>query len=99
MRGNQVYGTVFKLSVKPGHEKDLLDAIETEIPNGMLAWFLMKPDDEEADLIGVAVFENKEAHLANANRPEQHESFTKIMEHLNSEPIWTDGEYIAGAIA
>ena len=26
----------------------------------------MNPDDDDEDLIGVAVFENKDAHLANA---------------------------------
>ena len=52
----------------------------------------MNPDDDDEDLIGVAVFENKDAHLANAKNPDQHEYFMAIMEHLNSEPTWTDGE-------
>ena len=94
-----MYGTIFNLNVKDGHEQDLLEAVGGEAPKGMLAWFLMRPDDRDADLVGVAVFESKEAHLANANSPEQHEMFTKIMEHLVSEPTWTDGEYIAGKIA
>jgi len=95
-----MYGTIFNLSVKTGHEQDLLDAMDTgEIPDGMIAWFLMKPDDSNSDWIGVAIFESKEAHVANANRPEQHEAFTKMMNHLNSEPTWTDGEYIVGEIA
>ena len=58
----------------------------------------MKPDNPNTDLIGVAVFENKKAHLANANNPEQHEVFTKVMNHLDPEPTWTDGKYIAGEI-
>jgi len=58
----------------------------------------MNPDDDDEDLIGVAVFENKDAHLANATNPDQHEYFVAIMEHLNSEPTWTDGEYVAGQI-
>ena len=95
-----MYGTIFNLSVKTGHEQDLLDAMDTgEIPDDMIAWFLMKPDDSNSDWIGVAIFESKEAHVANANRPEQHEAFTKMMNHLNSEPTWTDGEYIVGEIA
>ena len=52
----------------------------------------MNPDDDDEDLIGVAVFENKDAHLANATNPDQHEYFLLIMEHLNSEPTLTDGE-------
>ena len=93
-----MYGTIFNLNVKPGHEQDLLELMDGVTPKGGVAWFLMKPDDDNADLIGVAVFESKEAHVANANRPEQHESFVKMMEHLVSEPKWTDGEYLVGEI-
>lgn len=94
-----MYGTIFNLEVKTGHLKDLLEAMDNQPPpEGMMAWFLMQPDAENTNLIGVAVFETKEAHLANANRPEQHEAFTKMMEHLVSEPKWTDGEYIAGQL-
>ena len=94
-----MYGTIFNLSVKPGHEQDLLEVLGGTTPKGMVAWFLIKPDDNDADLIGVAVFENKEAHVANANSSEQNESFIKLMEHLDSEPTWPDGEYIASEIA
>lgn len=95
-----MYGTIFNLEVKTGHLKALLETMDNEPPpEGMVAWFLMQPDGENTNLIGVAVFESKEAHLANANRPEQHEAFTKMMEHLVSEPKWTDGEYIAGQLA
>ena len=93
-----MYGTIFNLNVKPGHEQVLLEVLNGNTPKGGVAWFLMKPDDDNADLIGVAVFENKEAHIANKNSPEQNESFKKLMEHLDSEPSWTDGEYIASEI-
>ena len=91
-----MYGAIFNLRVKDGHERDLLETMDErnlEI-KGAVAWFLMRPDDKNADLVGVAVFESKEAYVANANRPEQHEAFTKMMEHLEAEPNWTDGEYI-----
>lgn len=94
-----MYGTIFNLAVKPGHEQNLLAALEGNAPAGMIAWFLMKPDDEDSDLIGVAVFNSKEAHVTNAKSSEQHETFTKIMAHLESEPEWTDGEYILGEIS
>ena len=91
-----MYGTIFNVKVKSGHENDLLESMSERTPEGMLAWFLMRPDDRNADLVGVAVFESKEAYIANATSPEQHEAFTKMMEHLVAEPTWTDGEYIAG---
>ena len=92
-----MYGTIFKMKVKLGHEDQLLtilDSSETQ-PDGGVAWFLMDPDSE-SEWIGVAVFDSKESHLANANNPEQHEMFLKMMEHLESEPTWTDGEYLIG---
>ena len=69
-----------------------------ESPEGMIAWFVMKPD-EKKDWIGIAIFENKEAHLANANSSKQNESFLKMMNHLESEPTWTDGNYVIGEIS
>tara|TARA_Y100000758_G_C15779001_1_gene322602 strand:- start:207 stop:500 length:294 start_codon:yes stop_codon:yes gene_type:complete len=92
-----MYGTIFKMKVKPGHEDQLLtilDSSETQ-PDGGVAWFLMNPDSE-SEWIGVAVFDSKESYLANANNPKQHEMFLKMMEHLESEPTWTDGEYLIG---
>ena len=95
-----MYGTIFNLNVKSGHKEKLIEVMknQTRNPEGMLSWFLMNPDDDDEDLIGVVVFENKDAHLANATNPDQHEYFVAIMEHLNSEPTWTDGEYVAGQI-
>ncbi len=96
-----MYGTIFNLKVKPGHEEDLINAMSDETtskPKGMVALFVMKPDEKEG-WIGVAVFESKEAYIANANSPEQHEAFLRFMEHLDEEPNWTDGTYVVGEIA
>ncbi len=96
-----MYGTIFNLKIKPGHEGELLKELNEETsdkPDGMVAWFVMNPDNNN-DWIGVAVFESKQAYIANANRPEQHQAFLKMMEHLESEPSWTDGEYVIGEIA
>mgnify|MGYP006223268477 FL=1 len=95
-----MYGTVFNLNVKQGNKDKLIEVMEANdrTPDGMVAWFLMNPDDD-TDLIGVAIFENKDAHLANANNPDQHKYFVAMMEHLNSEPTWTDGEYVIGKVA
>lgn len=91
-----LYGTIFNLQPKPGHKQELLEVLNVENkPEGGVAWFVMDPDDSD-ELIGVAVFESKEAHVANSNRPEQHEFFTKMMEYLVSEPTWTDGTYVLG---
>tara|TARA_A100001037_G_C15152861_1_gene640753 strand:- start:1931 stop:2227 length:297 start_codon:yes stop_codon:yes gene_type:complete len=94
-----MYGTIFNIKVKTGHEEALLDLFRQSdrVPEGMVAWFLMNPD-EEKDWVGVAIFENKEAHLANANNPEQAALFTQFMEHVEEEPTWTDGTYVIAEI-
>ena len=99
-KGVIMYGTIFNLKVREGHQKQLLEEIKLENnhPKGMLAWFLMTPDDKTLDWIGVAVFESKKAHINNSNRPEQNESFNKMMQHLEEEPKWTDGEYSIGEV-
>ena len=94
-----MYGTIFNLDIKPGHHEAFLETLKREsTPIGMSAWFVMNPD-EKTEWIGVAVFESKESYVANADSPEQHQSFLRMMEHLNSEPTWTDGTYVMGRIA
>ena len=39
-------------------------------------------------------FKDKEAYVANAQSPEQHERYLQMIEHLESEPEWQDGEII-----
>jgi hypothetical protein len=95
-----MYGTIFNLKIKPGHNVELLKVLkeEQDNPEGMVAWFVMDPDQKD-EWIGVAVFESKETHIANAQRPEQHELFLKMMDHLESEPTWTDGTYVISKLA
>ncbi len=95
-----MYGTIFNFKVKPNHENALVKVF-TEVqakPKGMVASFVMKPDAGDT-WIGVAGFESKEAHVANAESPEQHATFLKFMEHLEAEPAWTDGTYVIGETA
>ena len=94
-----MYGTIFNLRPKPGRKDDLLQILDIDPREGMVAWFLMDPDDQSRDLIGVAIFESKEAHIANANSPEQNAMFTQIMDYLEAEPTWTDGSYVIGRVA
>ena len=93
-----MYGTIFKLDIKPGHHEELLDELKNHTPKGMTAFFVMNTDEKD-EWIGVSVFESKEAYVANAESPEQHEMFLSVMEHLETEPKWTDGTYVIGEIA
>ena len=94
-----MYGTIFKLNIKDGHHEALLKEIKqnNSLPAGMKAWFIMKPD-ERKEWVGVAIFDSKEAYVTNAESPDQHERFLKIMQHLESEPPWTDGQFVLGQV-
>ena len=50
-------------------EHILWEKLFKRILDGMVAWFLMTPETKN-EWIGVAVFESKEAHIANSNSPE-----------------------------
>ena len=89
-----MYGSIFNLKIKSGHEKSLIHIFKKyENPEGGVAWFVMKPD-EQKDWIGVAVFKDKDSYVKNAENPAQHERFVEMMEHLDAEPTWTDGTYV-----
>ena len=45
-----MYGTIFSLNIRPGHEDKLLTTMKEEStskPEGMVAWFVMNPDDKD----------------------------------------------------
>ena len=93
-----MYGSIFTLKVKSGHEEELLNLFKSydqDRPKGGIAWCVLNADSKE-EWVGVAVFASKEEYVANAERPEQHENFVQMMEHLESEPEWTDGEFLIG---
>lgn len=42
----------------------------------------------------VVVFQDRESYFANANDPAQDEFFQRMMEMLDGEPVWHDGEIV-----
>ncbi len=63
---------------------------------GVVGGYLMKPDSNNGELIGVAVFESKEAFIANGSDPEQDAWFKNLRSLLQFDPSWEDGEYLIG---
>jgi quinol monooxygenase YgiN len=92
-----MYGTVARIRVKPGAEAQLRQ-VSAEIgvgrAPGQVAVLVYQMDRDSRDFILVAVFESKEAYFANANSPEQNERFMQLMQLLEREPEWNDGEVV-----
>jgi quinol monooxygenase YgiN len=99
-----MFGTVARMRPKAGHIDELMkmnDEWEREhAPNidGFVASYVMQIERNPEELFLVAIFEDREAYFANANRPEQDRWFQKVREHLESDPTWEDGEVIYSMI-
>ena len=99
-----MYGTIYRMNVKPGQEQRLVEVFkewERERKpkvQGAVAGLLLKPDNHPGEFIGVVMFKDKAAYIANANDPEQDKWYLKLRDLLQDDPTWEDGEYVAGAI-
>ena len=95
-----MYGTVAHIRVKAGYG-DALNGLLQEwnaerAPKvkGARSSLLFQLDRDPQDWIMVAVFDEKASYQANADDPAQDQWFRKLMEHLEREPEWHDGEAI-----
>ena len=99
-----MYGTIFRMIVKPGMERELLAAFaEWERERqpkaaGAVTSLILKSDEFPGEYFGVAVFRDKESYLANARDPEQDKWYRQLRLLLRSDPEWNDGEYIFGKL-
>ena len=91
-----MYGTVAKLRVKPGGLDKLRkwSPEEDERASGAVAVYAFQMDDDPNEVYTVAVFESKEAYVANAESPEQDARYRQMLQWLEGEPKWHDGEIV-----
>jgi quinol monooxygenase YgiN len=94
-----MYGTVAHMRVKTGHQDDLIKLIgewnAERAPkiSGAVSGYMVREDNDPQNMIMIGIFESKETYQKNANDPDQDQWFQRIMEHLESEPQWHDGEF------
>lgn len=92
-----MYGTVARVRVKPGMEARFLEygnQIDTDPPPGHVRGYVYQMDRNSREYFLVVMFESREAYRANAESPEQHQQFLQMMEMLEAEPEWNDGEVV-----
>ena len=96
------YGTIYRMRPKPGAEPQLVALLEEwereRKPNarGAIGGYLFKPDGRPDELIGVAVFRDRESYRANASDPAQDAWYRRLREHLEADPEWDDGVILGG---
>lgn len=90
-----MFGTVARLSLKPGMEGKLTDLMkeyeQISIP-GYVTTYLFRMDSTPNECYLATVFDNRESYFANANSPEQDARYRKMLDCLVTEPEWHDGE-------
>ena len=96
-----MYGTVARMRLKAGAPDDAMAQVgedAAQIP-GLISSYVYRSDDDPRELFLAVVFESREAYVANAERPEQHERYLKMRELLEDDPEWHDGEVVHRYVA
>jgi antibiotic biosynthesis monooxygenase (ABM) superfamily enzyme len=92
-----MYGTVARMRIRAGAEaqfQQITDEISAQRVPGHVGIVVYQMDSDAREFYLAIVFESREAYHANANSPEQHERFLKLMSALEAEPEWHDGEIV-----
>ncbi|MBI1884740.1 MAG: hypothetical protein HYS09_00190 [Chloroflexi bacterium] len=93
-----MYGSVFRIKPKAGKEQDVIRMMEEwnrerrPKVRGALGGYLYKLDN--GGMMAVAMFESKEAYVANAEDPGQDQWYRQFRDLLEADPEWNDGEVV-----
>ena len=94
-----MYGTVARIRVKPGADKQLLELTKSEsalkIP-GFIGQYVYRMNADPNEYYLVVIFEDRESYLANADSPEQDARYREFRSLLEEDPEWHDGEIVFG---
>ena len=92
-----MYGTIGHFRVKAGMGEQLLDVLrqvgDLNLP-GSVAAYCYRADTSVQDYYIAVVFTSNEAYFAHAEHPEVAALDNRLMELLESEPEWHDGEIV-----
>jgi quinol monooxygenase YgiN len=93
-----MYGTISRMKVKAGHEAALAALADQwaadRVHNGLVAEFTYQMDDDPHTMMMAVVFRDEASYKANAASPEQHQRYLALIQHLDGEPEWMDGQII-----
>ena len=89
-----MYGTIAHFRIKPGVRDEFIKTMDsfgdTIIP-GWRADYHFQMDRDSDEFYLVAIFEDQETYLANADSAQQHKQYMKFRSFLVEDPEWNDG--------
>jgi quinol monooxygenase YgiN len=93
-----MYGTVARMRVKPrmvDRLEEMVRGEESRLANaGFVATHIYRMDSDPNEYYMAVSFDSKEAYVRNADSPEQDASYRRMLEFLEGEPEWHDGEIV-----
>jgi quinol monooxygenase YgiN len=93
-----MWGTIARMRTKPGHEQGLLEVSREELaanrPRGFVSTLVYRSVDDPQEIWLTVAFESEEAYRSNAASPEQDAWYRRMLEHLEGDPEWHDGEIV-----
>ena len=95
-----MYGTVARFLVKEtmgqAFQAYITKEANTVKAQGELGSYVYQMDSNSREFYLVVLFETRTAYQANAQSPEQHQRYLELMQYMEAEPEWHDGEIVAG---
>lgn len=98
-----MFGTVGRMRVKEGKLDDLLKLMEEwdrdrrSKVEGAIGSYLYKLDRDPSQVVLAVVFRDRQTYFKNADDPEQDQWYRRLVELLEGEPVWDDGEIVHGS--
>jgi quinol monooxygenase YgiN len=96
-----MFGTVARYLVKPGHEDQFMNemgSLESDPPEGWVYHTIFRSTKDPNEIWISVVFDNEDAYKKSADSPEMDKQYRKMLEHLQGEPEWHDGNVIREAM-
>lgn len=92
-----MYGTVARIKVKPGKFDDLMawgQQADQSDPQGPGAMLVFRMDSDPNEVYMVIAAPSREAYRAESESEHRHQRYLEMLQFLDGEPEWHDGEVI-----
>ena len=96
-----MFGTIARYRLKPGHVDQFMKemgSFETNPPKGWVYHTVFQSTKDTNEVWMSVVFESEEAYRKNADSPDMAREYKDMLQHLQGEPEWHDGNVIHEAM-
>lgn len=96
-----MFGTIARAKIKPGNRSAFEEVMRKQMSeggpiDGFVAGYTVWPDKIDDEVMLVAIFRDRESYMRNADDPSQDARYREMRALLESDPDWTDGEFVSG---